>query len=83
MGKLITVDGDKVEGPDKHNVSGSLASGTGPYSGIGDFEYKGKMADQLSDFVNIGGTTSGTVAFLTPTATFSPRQFQLGTRVSF
>jgi len=65
MSKLITVDGDKVEGTDKHNVSGtgtiSAPPGTAPYTGIADFDYKGKMADALSDFVSIGGKAAATV----------------------
>jgi hypothetical protein len=63
MSKLITVDGDKVEGTDKHNVTG-MTSSSPPvaYSGIGDFDYKGKMADALSDFVSIGGKAAATVA---------------------
>ena len=64
MAKLITVDGDKVEGTDKHNVSGSATPPPpgAPYVGIGDFDYKGKLADQLSDFVSIGGKAAATVA---------------------
>lgn len=66
MSKLITVDGDKVEGTDKHNVSGtgtiSAPPGTAPYTGVADFDYKGKMADQLSDFVSIGGKAAATVS---------------------
>lgn len=57
MGKLIVVKDDKVEGTDKHNVfgSGTAPSGTVSYKGIGDFDYEGKMTDQLSDFVCIDG----------------------------
>lgn len=57
MGKLVTVENDKVEGTDKHNVIGQGdASGTPvPYKGVGDFDYRGKMTDQLSDFVKIDG----------------------------
>ena len=67
MAKLITVDGDKVEGTDKHNVSGQATNPGAPpptisYTGVADFEYKGKMADQLSDFVSIGGKAAATVA---------------------
>ena len=65
MSKLITVDGDKVEGTDKHNVSGQgQPPGTAPpvnYTGVADFDYKGKMADALSDFVNIGGKAAAIV----------------------
>jgi hypothetical protein len=57
MGKLIIVENDKVEGTDKHNVSGPGTAGSSPatYVGVGDFTYVGKMTDQLSDFVKIAG----------------------------
>jgi len=60
MGKLIIVENDKVEGTDKHNVSGTGPNPSGtpptaPFTGIGDFEYLGKMTDELSDFVKIAG----------------------------
>lgn len=60
MAKLITVENDKVEGTDKHNVTGTgpnpaAPPPSAPFSGIGDFQYKGKMTDALSDFVTIGG----------------------------
>jgi hypothetical protein len=60
MGKLIVVENDKVEGTDRHNVSGqatnpSAPPPTIPYTGVGDFDYVGKMTDQLSDFVKIDG----------------------------
>jgi len=59
MGTLIVVDGDKVEGTDKHNISGSGTDpsipGPNTFSGIADFDYKGSMTDELSDFVSIGG----------------------------
>lgn len=62
MGTLIVVDGDKVEGTDKHAVSGQAtnpASPPGPptiaYLGVADFEYKGKITEALSDFVKIDG----------------------------
>src|SRR5437667_9700132 len=58
MGKLVVVENDKVEGTDKHNVSGNAVPPaspppTVPYVGIGDFDYAGKMTDALSDFVKI------------------------------
>lgn len=56
MGKLVVVQNDKVEGTDTHNVVGTgptPPSGTGPFKGTGRFDYKGKMTDQLSDFVKI------------------------------
>src|SRR5262245_15728007 len=60
MGKLIVVENDKVEGTDKHNVSGQATNPSAPpptiaYAGVGDFDYVGKMTDQLSDFVKIDG----------------------------
>ncbi len=62
MGKLVVVENDKVEGTDKHNVSGTGPNPAQPpvplelpYSGIGDFDYVGKMTDQLSDFVKVDG----------------------------
>jgi hypothetical protein len=58
MGKLIVVENDKVEGTDKHNVSGDATNPappppTVPYAGVGDFDYIGKMTGQLSDFLKI------------------------------
>lgn len=60
MGKLIIVENDKVEGTDKHNVKGPGTTNSTPpsaatYIGVGDFDYAGKMTDQLSDFVKIAG----------------------------
>ncbi|MBN1480107.1 hypothetical protein EH223_19295 [candidate division KSB1 bacterium] len=60
MAKLIVVQNDKVEGVDKHNVEGdatnpSAPPPTIPYAGVGDFDYVGKMTDQLSDFAHIDG----------------------------
>ncbi len=63
MGKLIVVENDKVEGTDKHNVSGFAPNPAVPpvppeiaYVGVADFDYAGKMTDELSDFVTIGGS---------------------------
>lgn len=66
MGTLIVIEGDKVEGTDKHNVSGQATNPgapppTIPYTGIADFDYKGKMTDALSDFVSIGGKPAAVV----------------------
>ena len=60
MAKLIVVENDKVEGTDKHNVAGNAVPPvtpppTVPYVGVGDFDYAGKMTDQLSDFAKVGG----------------------------
>ncbi|MGB8508487.1 MAG: hypothetical protein WCD76_08775 [Pyrinomonadaceae bacterium] len=60
MAKLVVVENDKVEGTDKHNVSGNAVPPVTPppnvpFIGVGDFDYAGKMTDQLSDFVKIDG----------------------------
>lgn len=60
MGKLVVVENDKVEGTDTHNVAGigpnpGAPPPTAPFKGTGRFDYKGKMTDQLSDFVKIDG----------------------------
>jgi hypothetical protein len=60
MAILIVVENDKVEGTDKHNVSGDATNPaapppTVPFVGIGDFDYVGKMTSDLSDFVSIDG----------------------------
>jgi len=70
MGTLIIIEGDKVEGTDKHNVSGT---GTMPASpnpildtpfpaGIADFDYKGSMTDELSEMVSVDGTAIALVS---------------------
>jgi uncharacterized Zn-binding protein involved in type VI secretion len=57
MSRLVIVENDNVRGVDKHNVSGFTSSPPPPvdYTGVGDFDYVGKMTDQLSDFVRIDG----------------------------
>lgn len=57
MGKLVIVENDKVEGTDSHNVLGLQSAGSPPpaYSGFGQFDYIGKMTEQMSDFVKIDG----------------------------
>jgi len=60
MGKLIVVENDKVEGTDKHNVAGPAKNTkqsppTVPNNWIADFDYVGKMTDQLSSFVTVDG----------------------------
>ena len=80
MSKLITVDGDKVEGTDKHNVSGkgsiTAPPGTSAFSGgIADFDYKGSMTDELSDFVSIGGKQ---VAVVTSKSSLDPGEDSTG-----
>lgn len=80
MAKLVVVQNDKVEGTDKHNVSGNATNPappppTVPYTGIGDFDYKGKMTDGLSDFVSIGGKP---VATVDSKSSLNPGQTALG-----
>ena len=57
MATLIVVNGDKVEGTDTHNVSGPgiVKEGGAPatYVGTASYEYKGKMTDDLTDFITI------------------------------
>jgi uncharacterized Zn-binding protein involved in type VI secretion len=56
MGKLLVVEGDPVQGTDKHNVSGSTATSPSVTSTwVGDYDYRGSMTDDLSDFVRIDG----------------------------
>lgn len=60
MGKLVVVENDKVEGTDQHNLTGPGTTASPPpvaatYTGIGAFDYAGKMTDALSDFVKIDG----------------------------
>ncbi len=61
MGTLVVVENDKVEGTDKHNVSGDATNPLAPPPTIpnsvwvADFDYVGKMTEGLSDFVNIDG----------------------------
>jgi hypothetical protein len=57
MGALLVVEGDPVQGTDKHHVTGSaIPPPPGvAYTGVGDYDYQGSMTDDLSDFVRIGG----------------------------
>lgn len=80
MGKKIVVENDKVEGKDKHNVAGNATNPaapppTIPYKGIGMFDYVGKMTDQLSDFVKIGGKA---VALKTSKSSLNPGESAAG-----
>ena len=74
MGKLVVVKDDKVEGKDKHNISGtgqttSAPPSPCPYMGIATFDYVGKMTGQLSDFVKIDDQP---VAVKTSTSSLNP-----------
>src|SRR6266478_7401565 len=56
MGKPVVVQGDSVQGTDKHNVMGSGPTPPGlPFSGTGTYKYLGSMSDNLSTFVKIAG----------------------------
>ena len=65
MSKIIVVSEDPVKGKDKHNVAGmnnlKPPQGPAPYSGIGEFDYKGTMKTNLSDFVKIDGVPVATI----------------------
>lgn len=57
MGKPLVVEGDPVQGTDKHNVTATATpppTGTA-YTGVGEYDYRGSMTDDLSDFVRIDG----------------------------
>lgn len=76
MGKLVVVEGDPVQGTDKHNVSGvgpnpGAPPPTLPYAGTGDFEYQGTVTDKLSDFVRIADLP---VALVTSKSSLDPKQ---------
>lgn len=59
----MVVADDPVTGTDKHNVSGtSTSSPPVPYTGIGEFDYTGKMTGSLSDFVTIDGAAVALVS---------------------
>ncbi|UBF27082.1 hypothetical protein K9N68_03675 [Kovacikia minuta CCNUW1] len=61
MGKRIIVENDKVEGTDKHNVKGDATNPSAPPPSVpnsvwvAEYDYKGKITEQLSDFVRISG----------------------------
>ncbi len=79
MGTLIVIEGDKVEGTDKHNVSGTGTDtsipGPNSFTGIADFDYKGSMTDALSDFVDIGGKP---VALVSSKSSLDPGEDSVG-----
>lgn len=58
MGKLVIVRNDSVEGTDAHAVAGTATTPDGkpaPFTGTGAFDYHGRVTQQLSDFVRVGG----------------------------
>lgn len=81
MGTLIIVEGDAVEGTDKHNVSGTgTLPGSPPvpgtsFTGIADFDYKGSMTDELSDMVSVDGIP---VALVTSKSSLDPGEDSIG-----
>lgn len=80
MGTLIIIENDKVEGTDKHNVSGNATNPAAPPPSIpstwvAEFDYVGKMTDALSDFVSIDGqplATTGSKSALNPGEDVAP-----------
>lgn len=81
MSKLVVVKGDPVRGTDKHNVTGIADTPSTPppaYAGIGSFEYKGAMTDELSDFVTIDGVP---VALVTSSSSLDPGETDTGKHV--
>ncbi|MCP4414302.1 MAG: hypothetical protein GY808_17235 [Gammaproteobacteria bacterium] len=81
MGILIVIDGDKVEGTDNHNVSGTgTLPGSPPvpltsFTGTADFDYKGSMTDELSDMVSISDKA---VALVTSKSSLDPGEDSTG-----
>lgn len=57
MSKLVVVEGDPVDGTDTHKVTGSdtTVPTPAPYTGTGDYQYKGELRNDLSDVVTVGG----------------------------
>ncbi|MEV7323500.1 hypothetical protein [Streptomyces sp. NPDC093970] len=60
MGHLLVVKGDPVRGTDRHHVQGlgpnpAPPPPTAPYTGTGDYAYRGSVTEALSTFVTIGG----------------------------
>ncbi|NOQ13305.1 MAG: hypothetical protein GQ583_02335 [Methyloprofundus sp.] len=81
MAILIVVKGDKVAGADTHNVSGTgIPSATPPPPAVpitatADFDYKGSMTDDLSDFVSIDGNV---VALTSSKSSLDPGEGSIG-----
>lgn len=63
MSKPLVVKGDPVDGTDTHNVTGSTSSNPPtPFSGTGDYAYKGEVKGGVSDFVTVGGKALAVVS---------------------
>lgn len=67
MAKLVVVEGDPVQGTDKHNVSGLGPNPAAPpptanFVGIGSFQYVGSITDSLSSFVKVGGKPAALIS---------------------
>jgi hypothetical protein len=80
MAKLVVVQGDGVAGTDKHNVTGNATNPappppTVPYTGVGSYQYAGKMTDGLSTFATIGGKA---IALVTSTSSLNPGEAATG-----
>jgi hypothetical protein len=72
MGKLVVVQGDGVQGTDKHNVTGIGPTPPGlQFAGTGTYQYSGNMTDSLSNFVTIAGKP---VAVVTSKSSLGPGQ---------
>jgi hypothetical protein len=69
MGRLAVVEGDPVRGTDTHNVTGTIGSPPAPYTGVGDYAYRGSITGGTSGFVRIGGLP---VALATSSSTLDP-----------
>jgi hypothetical protein len=63
MSRLVIVENDPVRGTDTHNVKGVDRSvPPNLYTGTGDFDYDGAMADRLVHFVRIAGMAVAVVS---------------------
>ncbi len=82
MSTLVVIAGDKVEGTDKHNVSGTgtmpatpSAIPNTPFSGNAEFDYKGSMTDGLNGMVSIGDKA---VTLITSKSSLDPGEDSAG-----
>ncbi|MEU6667883.1 hypothetical protein [Streptomyces sp. NPDC046727] len=72
MSKLVVVEGDPVNGTDRHNVTGMTTSNPPvPYTGTAEFTYSGSMTQGLSDLVRIDDVP---VALVTSRSTLPPSE---------